>query len=115
LRLTYFKEYEWDADVKDVYSVLDKLNREYGVADIAANGFYVSPLNFYRMLGKRAALPEFAPAMGDVPSGKPVYVLRGYQWDVLRKEHLVVIYRGKSTDVVIAVRQGGAIPASAVE
>jgi hypothetical protein len=114
MRLTYFKEYEWDADVKDVYAVLERLNHSYGVADIAANGFFVSPLNFYRLLDKNTTLPEFV-ASAPEPSGKPVYVLREYQWDVLRRENLVVIYRGKSTDVVIAVRAGGAIPASAVE
>jgi hypothetical protein len=46
LRYSYFKEYEWNADTKDVYKVIDQLNRRYGVREFASAGSYLSPLNF---------------------------------------------------------------------
>lgn len=116
LRLTYFKEYQFGADVKDVYSVLAKLNHTYGVTDVAANGFYVDPLNFYRILSKREAFPEFSAFSGDPATDKSIYVLQAsYYRPFIEKENLVVVYRGNSTDVVVAVKRGGAIPGQMVE
>jgi hypothetical protein len=111
LRLTYFKEYQYDADVKDVYSVLARLNHTYGVTDVATNGFYAGPLNFYRVLSKRETFPEFTAIIGDPPCGKSVYVLpESYYQPFIKKANLVLVYRGKSTDVVVAVRPGGPVP-----
>jgi len=96
--------------VKDVYSVLARLNHAYGVTDVATSGFYASPLNFYRMLSKKETFPEFAPINLDPPSGKTIYVLPGgYYQPFIKKENLVVVYRGKSTDVVVAVQPDGAL------
>jgi hypothetical protein len=113
LRLTYFKEYEMDADVKDVYSVLARLNHAYDVRDIEATGFYVDSLNYYRALSKRETFPPFVFAGFGPPSGeagKSVYVMSeaaGQEFIHLQK--LVVIYRGKSTDVVVAVSPSSGI------
>jgi hypothetical protein len=112
LRMTYFKEYEYDADVKGVYSVLAKLNHRYGVSDVVAHGLYLSPLNFYRILSKRETFPEFIyPRADSLPTGKSIYVLHGpFYRPFIEKEHLVVIYQGPTTDVVVAVRSDGPIP-----
>jgi hypothetical protein len=113
LRWTYFKEYQDDADVKDVYSVLAQLNHRYGVADVAVlDSLYVSPLNFYRVLSKVEAFPEFMfVAANEFPVGKSIYVMHaGYSGELIEKQRLVVLYRGKSTEVVVAVRPDGPIP-----
>jgi hypothetical protein len=114
LRLTYFKEYEMDADVKDVYSVLAKLNHTYGVTGMEATGFYVDSLNYYRALSKQETFPEFVFAGFGPPvgkAGKSVYVLSGVSGRAfIDNEKLAVIYRGKSTDVVVAVSPGSGIP-----
>jgi len=111
LRLTYFREYEWDADLKDVYSVLARLNHTYGVGDVAMNGLYLSSLNYYRVSSKRETFADFTLALPDGPASKSIYVLHGlYERGVLDKEKLAVVYHGKSTDVVVAVRPGGRIP-----
>jgi hypothetical protein len=116
LRLTYFKEYQWDADVKDVYSVLARLNHLYGVTDVTTNGFYAGPLNFYRVLSKKETFSEFTPLAGDPAVGNSIYVLPGLYYRVfIEKANLMVVYRGKSTDVVVAVKPDGAIPARMVE
>ena len=48
LRLTYFKEWYWDADVQKTYSVLSCLNREHQVTHVASTWPYRGPLNFYQ-------------------------------------------------------------------
>ena len=108
LRGTYFKEYEYDRDVKDVYSVLARLNHSYGVTDVATSGVYASPLNFYRVASGRETWGEFKQTVGEFPVGKSVYVMHGpFERAFIEREGLVVIYRGKSGEVVVAVRPGG--------
>ncbi len=116
LRLTYFEEWKWDADVKDVYSVLAKYNRNYGVADMASSWYYVSSLNYYRTSSREAAIAEFRPTLPCPPEGREVYVLNGvFDRGCMDRQRLVIVYRGKSTDVVIAVKPDGPIPASLIE
>ena len=111
LRLTYFKEYQYGADVKDVYSVLEQLNRTYGVTDVAAHGTYLSSLNFYRVTSKRQTFPPFVAVWDDHPVSKAINVLEGtYEHGFIESEGLVVIYQGESTGIVIAVRPDGPIP-----
>jgi hypothetical protein len=111
LRLGYFKEYEYDRDVKDVYRVLARLNHSYGVADVVASGVYASPLNFYRVASGKEGFPEFRPVAGEFPSGKAMYVMDGtFDRKFIEREGLVVIYQGESTAVVVAVRPDGSIP-----
>src|ERR1035441_10656780 len=45
LRLTYFNEWKYDADMKNVYSVLAYYNHTYGVTKIQTNWRYVAVLN----------------------------------------------------------------------
>ena len=106
LRVSYFEEYQWDADVKDVYGVLAGLNHASGVTDVAVNWMYHAPLDFYRVISNKETFPEFTLFVEEPPPpGKPVYVLRaGYHQPFIDKEKLRVIYHGKSTEVVVAVR-----------
>ena len=105
LRLNYFQEWEWNADVKDVYQVLACYNHAYGVADVGASWYYVSALNYYRVTSKSETFSEFAPTFPYPAEGKAIYVMNGlFEADFLKKEKLKIVYRGKSTDVVIAVR-----------
>lgn len=112
LRLTYFKEYQPGAEVKDVYSMLVRLNRAYGVTGAGVAGEYFSSLNYYRMLSKGETLTF---TIFDSPVREPVYVLHG---DESRKfitmENLAVIYRGKLSDIAIAVRRDGPVPVAPI-
>lgn len=111
LRLDYFREYEWDADLKDVYSVLARLNHSYGVGDVAMNGLYLSSLNYYRGLSNGETFADFTLVVPAAPAGKSIYVLHGVnEREFIDKEKLEVIYRGKRTDALVAVRPNGAIP-----
>lgn len=117
LRWSYFMEYKDDADTKEVYTVLARLNHAYGVADTAMDGLYVAPMNFYRVLSKQETFPEFAyVSLQDFPTDKSIYVLHGaYFREFIKKEHLAIVYRGKLSEVVVAVKPRGAIPDATVE
>lgn len=103
LRLTYFKEWRWNADVKDVYTVLSCCNQSYGLREIASSWCYVAPLNFYRQLGGEA-IDELVSTPA-YPADRQAYVLT-YAFDhgFIEKHGLKIIFRGQSTDVVVAVR-----------
>ena len=97
--------------MKQVYAVLEQLQRQYGVTDVAAHGTYLSSLNFYRVASGKQTFPEFTPILDDHPVAKTINVLEGtYEKDFIERDGLVVIYQGESTGIVIAVRPGGPIP-----
>jgi hypothetical protein len=107
LRVSYFEEYQWDADLKEVYGVLAGVNHTNGVTEVAASWMYHAPLDFYRVVSNGETFAEFI-VIGDdepPPPGKGIYVLRSpYHQPFIDKEKLQVIYYGKSTEVVVAVR-----------
>jgi hypothetical protein len=111
LRLTYFKEYEYDRDVKDVYRVLARLNHTYGVTEVTSTGVYASALNFYRVASAKETFTEFKATVGGFPVGKSLYVMHGpFERPFIEREKLVIIYRGKSGEVVVTVPPNGPIP-----
>ena len=105
LRIHYFKEWDWDADVNEVYPVLAWYNHKFGVTDIASNWQYGAALNFYRLQSGRESIPEISYSV-ELHSGHAMYVLN-YPFDeqFLRREGLRVVYHGRTTDVVVAARQ----------
>ena len=117
LRSTYFREYQDGAETKAVYDVLTKINHSYGVTDTAMDGLYVAPLNFYRVLSKKETFPEFLyVSESALPPGKSIYVLhRDYYREFIKSQQLVVVYRGKLSQVVVAVPAGGPIPTTMIE
>ncbi len=111
LRIEYFKEYEYDRDVKDVYTVLARLNHTYGVSDLVASGVYSSSLNFYRVASGKESFGEIRAVAGEFPSGRAMYVVDGpFDRKFIDREGLVVIYVGAWTAVVVAIRPDGPIP-----
>jgi hypothetical protein len=116
LRLGYFREYEWDADLKQVYPLLARLNHAYGVTGVGVDGMYVAVLNYYRVVSGQETFPEFKFEGGNPASGKSLYVLNAVeQKQILDDLKLVVIYRGKVTDVVVAITPGGPIPTTMIQ
>jgi hypothetical protein len=104
LRLTYFEEWIWDADVKDVYPVLARYNHLDGVTDMGCSWYYTSSLNFYRTASGKETIEEMRSGADPIP-GKAVYVLHSLMnRDFIAREGLAIVYRGPSTDVVVAVK-----------
>jgi hypothetical protein len=116
LRLSYFREYERNADVKDVYAELARLNHAYGVTDVDVTALYVTALNYYRVLSQRETFPKFELEVPELSAGRSLYVMSTLEGGhFIDQQHLVIIYRGRSSDVVIAVDPNGPIPSSAVQ
>jgi hypothetical protein len=100
LRLTYFKEWFWDADVQRAYSVLTCLNREHQVTRVASTWEYRGPLNFYQ-----AASPSSIEAIDDMfdPQQTQVYVVDTFHsFDALSGKNWKIFYRSPVTDLVLA-------------
>jgi len=107
LRISYFREYQWDADAKNVYSVLARFNHTYGVKEVGMTGLFCPALNYYRMLSKGETLSEFRLESPNPPPGKSIYVMsESVEQNFISKEKLVIVYRGNFTDVIVAVRPG---------
>jgi hypothetical protein len=108
LRLTYFKEWKYDADMKRVYSVLAYYNRTYGLKDVSTNWRYVAAINAYRELSGRETLHQIGGAPNQVneyPAGYQAYVVF-YPWDFgfVKREGLKLVYHDTFTDVAVAIR-----------
>jgi hypothetical protein len=116
LRLNYFMEWKYNADAREVYSVLSYYNHRWGVKEVSTNWRYCAALNFYRVLSSRETLEEIPGGPAEVavyPLGKPVYVLY-YNSDVpfIEAQHLKVVYHNLATGAAVAIRPEieGAVP-----
>jgi len=104
LRLSYFKEWRFDADVKDAYSVLAYYNHTFGIKDVATNWMYAPSLNFYRTFSGRETFGEFH-WVNPYPPDRMIYVLSGpFDGGFIAEQKLKVVYRGDISDVVVAIR-----------
>ena len=107
LRLSYFKEWRWDADVNKVYPVLVDYSRTYGIANVVSEWRYTSALGFYRALAGPGPIPQSPEIRSSIPIPEDgqMYVLDiGFEADAVRRLGLRVVYRGDTTDVVVAVQ-----------
>jgi hypothetical protein len=105
LRLNYFKEWEWDADVHDVYGIVACLNQTHGIRSVVSHWRYEASLNFYLLSSRRETIPVLKHRSDEpYPQDAQVYVLDSeLDQKVLEERGLKIVYRGKSTDVVVAV------------
>jgi hypothetical protein len=103
LRLTYFKEWSWDADVNRIYPVIAWYNHTYGITDVESNWAYVASLNFYRLQSGRESFDEI-PGPPERSPGHALYVLNWpYDEAFAKSQHLRVVYRAPNTDAAVAV------------
>jgi hypothetical protein len=102
MRLQFFKEWEWDADVKDVYPVLACLNQDRGIRDVFSSWMYAASLNFYRVQSGHESLAPFDGEAPYRPEQRVLVLNTGLDKATIEQHGLKVIYKGKSTDVVIA-------------
>ena len=92
LRLTYFEEWKWDAEVKDVYPVLARYNHMDGVTEVGCSWYYTSTLNFYRVASGRETIAEMKSGAEPI-AGKPVYVLHSvFDREFINREGLAIVY-----------------------
>ena len=108
LRLTYFNEWKYNADMKNVYGVLSYYNHTYGVTKVSVNWRYVSTLNCYRELSGRETIEQFPGAPGQVnyyPPGYQAYVFYyPMDEDFYKREGLKLVYHDRFSGVSVAIR-----------
>lgn len=93
LRLSYFKEWKWDADTDKLYSVLASYNHACGLKDIAVSWRYDASLNYYREASGRETFQRFPP-FSRLSAGKRAYVLyRPEDGDFITNHDLTVVYQ----------------------
>lgn len=119
LRLTYFMEWKYNADARELYSVVAYYNHTYRVRDLSSNWRYVAVLNFYRVLSGRENLEEVPSGPAELavyPPGKPLYVLfHDSDMPFIEREKLKVVYHNPMSGAAVAIRPeieaAGCLPA----
>ena len=108
LRLTYFNEWIYDADMKNVYGVLSYYNHTYSVTNVSANWRYVAALNCYRAMSGRETIEDIPTAPTVVnyyPPGFQAYVFYyGVDEDFYRRGGLKLVYHDAFSGVAVAIR-----------
>lgn len=103
LRLTYFKEWQWDADVQKTYQILSCLNREHQVTRVVSSWSYRGPLNFYQFAQPNSIREITEPG----PDQAQVYVKdtvhTGETNPLLPVLDPRIVYRSSTTDLVLVV------------
>jgi len=100
LRLTYFKEWYWEADLNKTYAVLSCLNREHHVTHVASTWEYRGPLDFYR-LAQRTSMQEIDDQFD--PQQTQVYVVDTFHSpEAMQRRDLKIFYKSPTTDLVLA-------------
>ncbi len=108
LRLTYFEQWQFDADMENVYAVLAYYNHKYGVTKVSTNWRYVAALNCYREMSGHETIeeiPDGPPVVNSYPAGYQAYVFY-YPWDegFSKRESLKLVYHDHFTEVAIGIR-----------
>jgi hypothetical protein len=108
LRLTYFNEWKYDADMKNVYSVLAYYNHTYGVSKVSTNWRYVASLNYYREISGHETIekiPGAPTAANEYPPGYQAYVFfYPVDEDFFKREGLKLVYHDEFSGAAIGVR-----------
>ena len=108
LRLSYFNEWKYDADMKNVYGVLATYNHNQHVEKVSANWRYVSALNCYRAMSGRETIekiPNGPAVVNDYPAGYQAYVVfYPVDQDFVNRTGLKVAYHDEFSGVAVAVR-----------
>jgi len=106
LRISYFKEWRYDADTKQLYWMLSDLHRRCGITHFAVDWRYHSSLNFYRAAYGKYSLPEFPMVTsGELPADRDAYALfYPTSQDFIEKQRLQVLYHSDESGAAIAIR-----------
>jgi hypothetical protein len=108
LRLTYFDEWKFDADMKNVYAVLANYNHTYGMTKVQTNWRYGGALNCYRVLSGKETIEEFpvSPTVVNYyPPGYQAYVFfYPADEDFYKREGLKLVYHDWFTGAAIGIR-----------
>lgn len=99
IRTTHFREWQYGADVKEMYRAIRDQYRAKPGEHVPASWRYAAVLNFYNRLRAGSVISEFEAVLGgDYPENRPAYVLAlPHDGPVLKREELSVSYHGQRT------------------
>jgi len=104
LRLTYFREWKWNAEAKETYAVLAWYNHTCGLKEVVTNWRYIAALNFYRAASGREDLAPIEPHRQPYPEGRGAYVLYyPSEEDFIRGHNLKLVWYGRLSETAVAI------------
>jgi hypothetical protein len=106
LRFSYFKEWQFDADTRQVYRVADDIRRRCGVTSFGTDWKYTGALNVYRAAYAHDSYAAFTSSMSDaLPTDRDAYIIY-YPENVqfVKQQRLTVVYRDELSGIAVAVR-----------
>lgn len=105
LRLSYFREWDWCADLRPAYEFVLGYSREHCIRRMECSWLFKNSLNFYRAAGRDDFLPEFkGPSGNAMPEDRELYVVhRVLDRDFVKRLGLKIIWTSEHMTAV-AVR-----------
>jgi hypothetical protein len=102
LRLSYFEEWQFDADTGAAYKVMAAEAQRLHVSQPVVNVLYGNSMNFYRAESDLPPVDTVFPPY-DYPVGRGLYVLFGPgDATFIAKQHLKIVFTGPLSGVVVA-------------
>lgn len=106
LRLTHFREWQYQEDVKRGYYVVAWYNHNRAIDNIEVSWFYYGAFEFYRALSGRENFTSLTNS-GSLthPSDKQLYVLNEpFERNFINAQKLNIVYHAPNTGLVVAIR-----------
>ncbi len=104
MRLMYFEEWDYQADLNQAYKTVACYNHEKNIQDVEVSWEYHAGMNFQRLASGRET---FGPFGGTTPhtTGHEMYILEeNFERDFIQSQGLKVVFKGDMTAMVVAVR-----------
>lgn len=104
MRLTYFREWDYQQDLKEGYKVLACYNHEKNIQDIESSWEYHGGLLFARLMSGHETFGPF-PSSIPLKPGYQLYVLeRNFDHDFVVQQGLKIVYEAPNSGLTVAVR-----------
>jgi len=106
LRLGYFKEWQFDADTKQLYWLVNDLRTRCGIKKFGIDWRYSGALDFYRLAYGNFSIPNFdAEDSSNLPKDRDAYVIfLPTSQDFVKEQQLKVTYGNPETGAGVAIR-----------
>ncbi len=104
LRLMYFEEWDYQANLNQAYKTVACYNHERNIQDVEVSWEYHAGMNFLRAASGRET---FGPFTSSIPhtTGHQMYVVEGnLEKDFIQAQGLKVVFKGDMTAMTVAVR-----------
>jgi hypothetical protein len=105
LRLTYFREWQYQQDVQRGYDVLAWYNHNRAIDNVEVSWYYYGAFRFYQTLSGREHFASLTNSGNFThPLDKQLYVLNGvFERDFISAQKLTIVYRAPNSDLVVAL------------